>query len=96
MTPPDQRDRQGLSVRGLRFAYRVRGSRPRRPALDGCDLDVAPGSSAALLGPNGSGKSTLIKIICGLLVPDAGTVEAFGRGAAAALRPLVSVVLPIM
>ncbi len=82
----------GLRVRGLRFAYRSRGRAPRRAALDGCDLDVAPGSRVGLLGPNGSGKSTLIKIICGLLPPDAGTVEVCGHTRAAEIRPCLSVV----
>jgi ABC-2 type transport system ATP-binding protein len=49
-----------------------------RVALDGVDLDVAPGEIVALLGPNGAGKSTLVGIACGLLAPDAGTVEVPG------------------
>ncbi len=94
MDPRDQGagGNAGLRLRGLRFAYRPRGRAPRRAALDGCDLDVAPGSRVALLGPNGSGKSTLIKIICGLLPPDAGTVEACGHTRASEIRACLSVV----
>ena len=44
-------------------------------ALDGLDLTVAPGEVAGFLGPNGAGKSTTIRVLLGLLRPDAGTVR---------------------
>ncbi len=47
-------------------------------ALDGIDLDVAPGEVLALLGPNGAGKSTAIGLLLGLHQPDAGHVSLFG------------------
>jgi ABC-2 type transport system ATP-binding protein len=53
----------------------------RTRALDGLDLAVAPGEVHGLLGPNGSGKSTAIRVLLGLLRPDAGHVEVFGRPA---------------
>ena len=48
-------------------------------ALDGIDLDVAPGERLGLIGPNGSGKSTLVNCICGTLQNEAGTVSFEGR-----------------
>jgi NitT/TauT family transport system ATP-binding protein len=42
--------------------------------LDGVDLDVSDRSVVAVLGPSGCGKTTLLKLIAGLLVPDAGEV----------------------
>jgi ABC-type multidrug transport system ATPase subunit len=43
--------------------------------LHGCDLDVVPGESLALVGPNGAGKSTLLSMLAGALEPSAGAVE---------------------
>ncbi len=47
-------------------------------ALDGLDLEVLPGEVHGFLGPNGAGKSTTIRVLLGLLRPDAGTVELLG------------------
>lgn len=47
-------------------------------ALDNLDLDVRHGEIFGLLGPNGSGKSTTMKIILGLVKPDAGSVKVLG------------------
>jgi heme exporter protein A len=49
-------------------------------ALDGIDLDVAPGASVALVGANGAGKSTLLGVIAGLISPSGGRVEVAGAG----------------
>ena len=54
-----------------------------RPAVDGLDLSVRAGQFYALLGPNGAGKTTTLRIVAGLLRPDAGAVSVFGIDALA-------------
>jgi len=44
-------------------------------ALDGVDLDVAPGTAVGIIGHNGAGKTTLFDVISGFLAPDAGQVR---------------------
>ena len=44
--------------------------------LHNADLVVAPGDRIAVVGPNGVGKSTLLRVLAGLVQPDAGTVSA--------------------
>ena len=48
-------------------------------AIDGVDLVVGEGEVRGLLGPNGAGKTTLLRMLFGLVRPDAGTIELFGR-----------------
>ena len=48
-------------------------------ALDGISLEIRRGEIYGLLGPNGSGKTTLIRMLVGLVEPDAGTVAVSGR-----------------
>lgn len=57
-----------LSVRGLTRDFD--GLR----AVDGVDLDIAPGEIRALIGPNGAGKTTLVGMIAGRIVPTHGCV----------------------
>ena len=47
-------------------------------ALAGVSLTVRAGERVALLGANGCGKSTMLKLLAGLIVPESGTVHAFG------------------
>jgi ABC-2 type transport system ATP-binding protein len=47
-------------------------------ALDGLTLDVAPGEVLALLGPNGAGKTTTVRLLNGVLAPDAGRASVLG------------------
>jgi len=47
--------------------------------LDGVDLDLEGGASAAIVGRSGSGKSTLLNLLSGIDRPDAGTIELDGR-----------------
>ena len=48
-------------------------------ALDGVDLEVAPGLITTLVGPSGCGKSTLLGVVAGLTAPTAGRVHLGGR-----------------
>lgn len=66
-----------LRIRGLRKAFAdVQAAKIH--AVDGLDLEVAPGECFGLLGPNGAGKTTTIEICEGLTPPDSGTVELLG------------------
>jgi ABC-2 type transport system ATP-binding protein len=47
-------------------------------ALDGVDLEVAPGTVLGLLGPNGAGKTTAVRVLTTLLKPDAGEAQICG------------------
>ena len=49
-----------------------------RVALDGVDLNIAPGERVAILGPNGAGKTTLMLHLNGALSASSGTVEIGG------------------
>jgi ABC-2 type transport system ATP-binding protein len=49
-----------------------------RPVIAGLHLSIAPGEFYALLGPNGAGKTTSLRMIAGLLQPDAGEVTVCG------------------
>ncbi len=60
-----------LQLKGLRKVF-------DKPAVDNLDLQIKRGEFYALLGPNGAGKSTTLRMIAGLLAPDAGTVEILG------------------
>ena len=59
-------------------------------ALDDVSFSVEPGRIVGLLGPNGSGKSTLIKLVNGLLSPNAGSMEVCGHAPGKESRALVS------
>src|SRR5688572_2530194 len=68
-----------LEVRGLAKTYRVGFlGRKHHPALRGLDLTVERGEILGYLGPNGSGKTTTLKILMGLVFPDAGSVTVLG------------------
>ena len=67
-----------MSAHPIRMAAIDKSFGPVR-ANRAASLDVAPGEIHALVGENGAGKSTLMKILGGLIKPDAGTVEVNGR-----------------
>jgi putative spermidine/putrescine transport system ATP-binding protein len=48
-------------------------------AVDGVDLEIAPGEFFTLLGPSGSGKTTTLRLIAGFERPDEGTIQLHGR-----------------
>ena len=45
-----------------------------RMVVDHVDIGAAPGEIVTLIGPNGAGKTLLLKMLLGLVVPDAGTI----------------------
>jgi len=47
-------------------------------AIDGLSFSIAPGERVAFIGPNGAGKSTTLKVLAGILRPDAGDVRVLG------------------
>jgi ABC-2 type transport system ATP-binding protein len=61
-------------------ALEIRGLKKRfdRPAVDGLDLTVRSGEFYALVGPNGAGKTTTLRMVAGLLRPDAGEIRLVG------------------
>ncbi len=66
-----------LTIRGLRKSF-------ARLAVDDLDLTVRTGELYALLGPNGAGKTTTLRMVAGLLPPDAGSIDILGVDALAA------------
>jgi len=62
-----------LAARGLRKRYGA------RPALTGLDLAVPTGVVYGFLGPNGAGKTTTMRLLVGLIRPDAGSIELLGK-----------------
>ena len=75
MTDPDPAATPRIALRGITKAY------PGILANDAIDLAVHPGEIHAVLGENGAGKSTLMKIIYGLVQPDAGAIHWNGQPA---------------
>lgn len=61
-----------IAVQGLTKRY------GGRAVVDGLDLTVPKGAIYGFLGPNGSGKTTTIRMVCGLLKPDAGSGQCLG------------------
>ncbi len=57
-----------------------------KTAVDALDLTVRAGELYGLLGPNGAGKTTTLRMVAGLVKPDAGSVSVFGVDALAEPR----------
>ncbi|WP_078085600.1 ABC transporter ATP-binding protein [Microbulbifer mangrovi] len=66
-----------IRAQGLCCSYD--NSREHINVLQGVSLELQRGESVAVIGPSGSGKSTLLNLLNGLLVPDNGLLEVFGR-----------------
>src|ERR1043166_899785 len=66
-----------IVARGVSKSFRHETARVR--ALSGFDMDVRRGEFVSLIGPSGCGKSTILRIVGGLLDPDAGQVMIAGR-----------------
>ncbi|SMQ70258.1 ABC-2 type transport system ATP-binding protein [Devosia lucknowensis] len=65
-----------LAISGLAKAF-------DRPVVRGVDLTIRSGEFYALLGPNGAGKTTILRMVAGLLKPDAGAISILGIDALA-------------
>ena len=81
--PQDDGPRTVIPHRALALEIRGLVKRFDRPAVDGLDLAVRSGEFYALLGPNGAGKTTTLRMIAGLLRPDAGSIHVAGIDALA-------------
>ena len=67
-----------VEVKNVAKAYRKHKSKEVVRAVEGVSFDVRRGEILGLLGPNGAGKTTTLKMMCGLIRPDAGTVKILG------------------
>lgn len=77
VSPVINKESKVITIRGLRKAF------DDFEVLKGVDLDLYEGENLVVLGRSGTGKSVLIKIISGLLKPDAGSVNVLGSDIAA-------------
>ncbi len=89
--------RGAIEARGLTVAW----PGPSGPvlALDAVDLRIDPGTFVSVVGPSGCGKSTVLRVLAGLLEPDAGTAsidgaDVVGRPGATAWLPQRDALLP--
>lgn len=62
-----------ISVRHVKKTF------AQTPAVKDISFHLEPGKSLGLLGPNGAGKTTCLRMICGLITPDAGTITIDGK-----------------
>ncbi|EIK86671.1 ABC transporter ATP-binding protein [Gardnerella greenwoodii] len=69
----DSEEVPAVSIRGFVKTF------GKKVAVDNLSLDIPAGSFYGLVGPNGAGKTTTIKMLTGLLMPDAGSASIFGN-----------------
>ncbi len=92
-SPPRRVSRFCMAPRPPLVALKnVRLQDGQRPLFDGVDIAVEPRTRAALVGRNGAGKSTLMKMVMGLIEPDAGdrSVQAGTRFAYVPQEPVIA------
>ncbi len=68
-----------LSPRVLSPWYELKNPQQPVRALDGIDLEIAPGEALGIIGENGAGKSTLLKLLAGVTAPTSGSARVGGR-----------------
>jgi ABC-2 type transport system ATP-binding protein len=73
----ETRTEQAIAIAGARKVYTV-FPKAERIAVDDVTLEVPRGAIHGLLGPNGAGKTTTLKMLLGLVRPDAGTFRVLG------------------
>ncbi len=66
-----------VELKGVTFGYPP--EQAIQPVLEDVSLRIEPNEFLGIIGPNGGGKTTLLRIILGLLAPQAGSVAVFGR-----------------
>ncbi len=71
--PPTKESGPIVSFEGVSIRFDV------KPVLENISFSVAHGETRVILGPAGCGKSVLLKLVDGLLRPDAGTISVFGQ-----------------
>ena len=69
----DSEEVQAVSIRGFVKTF------GKKVAVDNLSLSIPAGSFYGLVGPSGAGKTTTIKMLTGLLMPDAGSASIFGN-----------------
>jgi NitT/TauT family transport system ATP-binding protein len=79
-----------LSVRDLSHTYEAR-SGVRLPVLDAVSFDVRDGEFVSFVGPSGCGKTTLLRVLNGLVAPEAGEILVDGRPLATEKHRLATV-----
>ncbi len=77
VTPAEPAPEPVLRLEGIVKSF---GKAPRRVlALEGISAHIRAGTVTGLIGPDGAGKTTLMRVIAGLMLPDAGSVTVLGR-----------------
>ncbi len=77
--PPGKQDDSILSVTGISKRFQI-GKRTIQ-ALHNVSFQAKAGIVTGLIGPDGAGKTTLMRLACGLLIPDSGTITVLGMNA---------------